>query len=133
MYIQNRYVTCVILDSCLIYIRNNILSNICVLYTYVIDCLTGSIDYVFPRSGYIRVIFPAGITSVSLSIRVIDDEIIERIEYFNVSIVDLSLPDGVTVAGSSSVSVNILDDDSKYCYYMFADGGSVHFPYSNNK
>lgn len=85
----------------------------CVIY--IIGCLTGNFDYVFPRSGYIRVIFPAGIVSVSVPIRLIDDEIIEGTEYFNVSIVDVSLPHGVTVAGSPSASVNILDDDSKFC------------------
>ena len=82
---------------------------------YIIDCLAGSFDYVFPRNGYIRVIFPAGIASVSVPIRVIDDEIIERTERFGVNIVDVSLPHGVTVAGSPSASINILDDDSKYC------------------
>lgn len=75
---------------------------------------TGDVDYEYPENGYIRVVVPAGKERPSFSIKTINDNIVERTETFRVSIVDISLPHGVTVGDIPSAEVNILSEDSKY-------------------
>ena len=79
--------------------------------------LTDTVDYQYTprRSGQITVIIPAGRTSVSFDVTILDDIIIEEdIESFQLSIVDVSLPHDVSVGSIQNATVNIIDDDCKY-------------------
>ena len=72
--------------------------------------------------GPYSVTIPAGVTSASFSIQIIDDNIPENDETFVIAINSSSLPNGVTIANpaqaaqadsSGQASVGILDDDRK--------------------
>ena len=88
--------------------------------------LTDTVDYDYTprRSGQITVIIPAGRTSVSFDVTILDDIIIEEdIESFQLSIVDVSLPHDVSVGRIQNATVNIIDDDCKYSYLL-----NIQFP-----
>ena len=81
-------------------------------------CLIGSTDYQFPQDGYMQVIVSGGADKVPFDITVKDDNILERAENFQLSIVDVSLPHGVIIGSRQSAEVIIYDDDRKYiCVY----------------
>ena len=103
--------TCILL-SCMCFI-------VCIyiiLYIHAcLCCLIGNVDYQLPRDGYLQVIVSGGADRVPFNITVNDDNILERAEIFQLSIVDESLPHGVTV-GSKHAEVVIYDDDRKCSY-----------------
>ena len=70
----------------------------------------GGVDY---DSGIYTVTIPAGQTSVPFDVPINDDDIVEGNEDFTVTIVQSSLPDGVTRGNPGSATVNIVDDDCK--------------------
>ena len=72
---------------------------------------TGGIDY-FP--GPFSVTFPAGVTSVPFNVTLADDDLVEPYETFTLYIDTSSLPDSVKRVYPYSVSVTIVDDDSKF-------------------
>ena len=76
--------------------------------------LTENKDYVAPRGDYVEAIVPGGLATASFSIGLINDEIIEGNEYFEITVVTESLPHGYTWEGNETVRVYILDDDGKY-------------------
>ena len=82
--------------------------------------LTGNDDYHFPSGGYMQVIISGGIDTVPINIAVKDDNIVEKVENFWLTIVDISLPCGVTVGSTQRAAVVILDDDSK-CILLAID------------
>ena len=63
--------------------------------------------------GPYTVIFPAGMTRVSFSIPITNDNELEEEEIFYLKIKSRLLPDNVTHGRPIRVAVNILDDDSK--------------------
>ena len=62
--------------------------------------------------GPYNIIIPAGLTSVSHNILIIDDNVLEDNENFLLLISPI-LPSGVTVSGNNQVAVTIVNDDSK--------------------
>ena len=80
------------------------------LLTYLI----GRVDYVAPRGDYVEAIVPGGQTTASFSISLINDDIIEGDEFFEITVLTESLPHGYTWVGDETVRVYILDDDGKY-------------------
>ena len=72
-------------------------------------------DFDYPRSGYIQVVFPpAKERTVTIPLITKDDKISEMTETFRLSIIDISLPHGVSVGNMHSAEVEILDNDRKY-------------------
>ena len=59
------------------------------------------------------VIFPAGQTTATFSVNMINDEIFEDSETFRIMILEVSLPYGVVLGRKRSAVVTILDDDGK--------------------
>ena len=57
--------------------------------------------------------FSQGITRIPFKVSIIDDNICEDIESFNVAIDPSSLPKNVTVDYPSEVTVFIMDDDGR--------------------
>ena len=58
--------------------------------------------------------FPAGDTQATLRIAIVDDNVPEESEAFNVTIVALNLPAGVSVGTPSEATVTIRDDDQPH-------------------
>lgn len=75
--------------------------------------LLGNVDY---DSGPYAVTFPAGMASTSFNVPIIDDNVVELVEQFDLTIDTSSLPNGFTVDDPSQVMVTITDDDSE-CYW----------------
>ena len=78
--------------------------------------LIGPLDYVVPRDpevGYIKVIIPAGATTVSFDVNILDDRRVEDDEIIGVTIYDLSLPYGFVLGRFSSANITITDNDGK--------------------
>ena len=73
--------------------------------------MLGNADY---NSGPYNVTFPAGVTSVPFDVIIIDDNMLELIEQFDLTIISSSLPNGFTVDNPSQATVTIIDDDSEY-------------------
>ena len=59
---------------------------------------------------------PRGQTSVSVNVRIIDDNKVEGNETFNLVIYSSSLPYYITAGSIDSTTVTIVDDESKYTY-----------------
>ena len=72
------------------------------------DITGGGIDY---NSGPYAVKFSAGQTSVPFDIFIIDDDILEGNEIFNLTIKDTLLPNRVIVASPHKATVTIVDND----------------------
>ena len=72
--------------------------------------LTGGVDY---ASGPYSVTFHAGVTRISFAVVVINDNVLEGDEKFNLVIDPFPLPTGVTVSNPAQATVTIYDDDGK--------------------
>ena len=70
----------------------------------------GGVDY---DSGPYSVTFTAGDTTASVNVSINDDNILENVEDFMVTIMTGPLPVGVTRGNPGSATVNILDNDRK--------------------
>ena len=76
-----------------------------------INCtLTGGDDY---GPGIYTVVIPAGMTMVPFNISIVDDNILEGDEDFDIVIVQPTLPDGVTRGDPGRATVTIVDNDRK--------------------
>ena len=71
----------------------------------------GGVDY---NSGPYNVQFDAGIIHVSFIVPIINDNILETNERFNLNINGSTLPDSVTVGDLGQTTVTIVANDSKY-------------------
>ena len=71
---------------------------------------TGGEDYI---SGLYNVTFPAGEITSSFVVSIINDNVLESDEQFDITIDTTSLPDGITVGSTGSSTVTIMDDDGK--------------------
>ena len=78
-------------------------------------------DFDYPRGGYIQVIIPPEQKlTVTIPLKTKDDKISERPETFRLTIVDISLPRGVSVGNMRYAEVEIIDNDRKYyCLIIF--------------
>ena len=86
------------------------------LYTEPVDFYDLTIVYVIGdwqdyNSGQYNITFIVGVSSVSFDISIIDDEILEHNESFNLGL--CSLPDNVIVGNVSQATVTIMNDESK--------------------
>ena len=70
--------------------------------------MIGDVDY---TSGPYIVTFPAGMITASFNIPILDDNVLENDEQFQLSIIFNSLPDRVTISDPSQTTVTIRDDD----------------------
>ena len=78
-------------------------------------CVTGGgVDY---ESGPYTVIFPAGENIVPFDVPIIDDDVLEKIEAFNLIINSSSLPSHVAAITPYQATVIIVDNDGKYTFY----------------
>ena len=78
-------------------------------------CLGRGVDY---NSGPYVVHFNTGVTSVTITVLLNDDNILENNETFNLRVDPSSLPVSVTVSNSNTATVTILDNDGKHKYVM---------------
>ena len=92
------------------YVYYYIMVHGCMVTSCHINNFTGGVDY---NSGPYTVIFPAGDTNVTLNISIIDDEISEGNEYFNLTIDSSSLPSKIGINDAAQVVVTIVDDEGK--------------------
>ncbi|XP_065918913.1 sodium/calcium exchanger Calx-like [Dysidea avara] len=89
---------------------------------------TGDVDY---TSGPYIVTFPAGMITASFNIPILDDNVLENDEQFQLSIIFNSLPDRVTISDPSQTTVTIRDDDDitvtfkQSMYYVDEDEEAV--------
>ena len=75
----------------------------------VIHIVGGGVDY---NSGPYNVTFPIGSTNASFNITIVDDNVLEDDEMFNISIT--SITNGHTVGTPAVATVTIIDTTSKY-------------------
>ena len=83
------------------------------MYIYVYTCFitfTGNKDY---HPGPYNVTFPAGETRVSFNVSIVDDDLVEKNESFNLYINGRTLPTGGMTLSPYSVSVTVEDYSSK--------------------
>ena len=71
----------------------------------------GGVDY---DSGPYTVTIPAGQTSVSFDVAIIDDNMLETTEDFTLTIIQSSLPTGVTRDNPFRATVTLQDNDREY-------------------
>ena len=64
-------------------------------------------------SGPCNIIFPAGDTTAKFDVLITDDNILEEIENFTLTINSSSLPTNVTVGDPNEATVTIVDNDRK--------------------
>jgi len=74
-------------------------------------------DFEHPPNGYVRALFHAGQDTATFDLKIYNDEILERDEKFRVSIVEVSLPFGVSLGDTTTANVSIIDKNSK-CNYV---------------
>ena len=79
--------------------------------TYYNFMYVGSVDY---KSGPYAVIFSTGMTTALLNITIVNDNILERNESFNLFIATDSLPSKIADVTIAQARVTIIDNDSKY-------------------
>ena len=79
----------------------------CTLLSPFMACIAA--DYV---PGPYNIIIPAGLTSVSHNILIIDDNVLEDNENF-ILLINPILPSDVSASGDNQVAVTIVNDDSK--------------------
>ena len=80
---------------------------------YELCNLIGGEDYV---AGKYSAIFRAGVTFASVNISIIDDNIFEDIENFNVTIMGNILPNGVSRGTIHSATITIKDIGKLFMY-----------------
>ena len=67
-------------------------------------------DFIFVPHN---IFFPAGVTRVTFNVTIIEDNILERDEFFSLSVDPLTLPDRVTAGNFNDTTITIMNDDSK--------------------
>ena len=67
-------------------------------------------------SGPYNVTFPAGQTTATFDVPIIDDNILEGNEIFILTIDETSLPISVTRGSPGQATVTIVDDDGKHMW-----------------
>jgi len=77
-----------------------------------INILGGGVDY---GSGPYTVTFPAGTTRVPFDVPINNDNLFERNEIFDLTIIRTTLPTGVSRGSPNNARVTIVDNDRKLC------------------
>ena len=90
---------------------------------YII-CLGRGIDY---DSGPFNLIIPARSTSFPFNIEIIDDNILEDFEAFNLTVNSLSLPASVSVTNPDQTTVVIIDNDGKFAHSVDSKTVGIYF------
>ena len=90
--------------------RHSYIIILFVIILTTIKCAIGNEDYI---SVPIVVTIPAGKTSASFDVAIIDDNLMEGNKSFSVIIDQSSLPSSVTVGMPDQATVTIVDDDGK--------------------
>ena len=86
-----------------------------VKYVFIIFILVGSMDY----NELVKTItISPGVTSQSLLINIIDNNIVECNEKFNVTMMSVTTC-GVAIGSNRVSEVMIRDDDGKYCISVY--------------
>ena len=86
-------------------------------YVYKFYDLTGNYDYELVPNF---ITIPAGKTHIKFNVSVIDDDILEGYENFQLVIIGASLPDGFKRGKLNKVTVTIVDDaNSKFISWKF--------------
>ena len=80
-----------------------------VLVLYLNNSLRAGEDY---RSGPYSTVIPANITNVKFGVMIMDDDILENNEKFDIAIDQSTLPIQVTAISPHQVTVTIMDDES---------------------
>ena len=78
--------------------------------SYHIHNFTGGVDYI---AGPYPVNFPTGHTNATLNVTIIDDNISEGNENFNLTIESSSLPSKVNINDLAEAIVTIVDNEGK--------------------
>lgn len=78
---------------------------------FYVMLIGGSVDY---KSGPYTVIFSTGMTIALLNITIVNDNILERNESFDLFIATDSLPSKIADVTIAQARVTIIDNDSKY-------------------
>ena len=65
-----------------------------------------------------NITIPAGQTTFSFNVSIIDDDVLEGNEDFNLIILAESLPNNITLGDHNRSTVTIVDDDSKSLVYL---------------
>ena len=86
------------------------------MISYVYNLLGGT-DY-SPRGPY-NITIPAGQTTFSFDVSIIDDDVLEGNEDFNLIILAESLPNDIRLGDHNRSTVTIVDDDSKSLCNLF--------------
>ena len=89
--------------------QSQLINTYCCSFTVII-CIGDGVDY---NSGLYSVTFTVGKTSVSFDIALTDDNILEKNEFFNLTIDTSLLPNGFTVGSPGQAIVTIINNDSK--------------------
>ena len=79
----------------------------------------GGVDY---GSGPYSVIIPAGKVDVSFNITIIDDNIFEEEEKFNLTINTSALPNNVAIGDLDRTTVTIVDNDGTHVNIQYIVG-----------
>ena len=77
---------------------------------FIPSIFTGGLDYIL---GPYIVNIPAGQTSISFDVLITDDDILESIEKFSLSIAPESLPNLISHGNPDVATVIIVDNDCK--------------------
>ena len=77
----------------------------------IMEYVGGGVDY---NSGPYTVQFNVGVTRVSLSISINDDDTYEKNETFTLTINVSSLPKSISVGANDSTTVTVAANDGKY-------------------
>jgi len=81
--------------------------------------LTCIVPYIVSGNGtdyfpdQVTATFSAGIATAQITFTIVNDNILEPDETFNIAIVESMLPNGVVVVDPSQVTVTIVDDDGE--------------------
>ena len=65
-----------------------------------------------------NITIPAGQTTFSFNVSIIDDDVLEGNEDFNLIILAESLPNNITLGDHNRSTVTIVDEDSKSLVYL---------------
>ena len=82
----------------------------CCIIVNTLHLLIGGVDYGVKTP--LNITFPAGATCASFDVTIINDELSEKDEQFDIVIMKNSLPFGVTAGDKTTVTVE--DNDGKY-------------------
>ena len=91
-------------------LRHTVIFMYCYSCVNSLDLLGGGIDYGVKTP--LNVTFPAGATCASFDVTIINDELSEKDEQFEIIIMKNSLPFGVIVGGKATVTIE--DNDGKF-------------------